>query len=231
MTDEDALLAAIAANPDDDTVRLAYADFLEERGGEVNAARAEYIRIQCERASGRGDRERRTMLLKRSMQLFQEFARAWFARDWPDAEEQAVTGYSFDRGFVDSVSMVRRGLRDADILRITRSCPLLALIRTWGLSLNQIGDDGLRAIAECPRAARLRTLGLLGNPFTIRGLEALAASPHLGSLAELSIGYWVAPGPCDMQVLANPDHLQVQVTVERIQNLFRRHGKTIRVII
>lgn len=45
MTDGDALLAAILANPEEDTPRLVYADWLQENGDE---ARAEFIRIQCE---------------------------------------------------------------------------------------------------------------------------------------------------------------------------------------
>lgn len=48
MTDGDALLAAILANPEDDNVRLVYADFLQEHG---DAARAEFIRVQVELAA------------------------------------------------------------------------------------------------------------------------------------------------------------------------------------
>lgn len=44
MTTEAALLAAIAADLTDDTVRLAYADRLQEQGDD---ARAEFIRVQC----------------------------------------------------------------------------------------------------------------------------------------------------------------------------------------
>lgn len=45
-TDEErALLAAVQANPDDDTVRLVYADWLQENGDE---ARADLIRVQVE---------------------------------------------------------------------------------------------------------------------------------------------------------------------------------------
>lgn len=230
MTDEQALLAAIAADPDDDTVRLAYADLLDERGGELNVARAELIRVQCERATRRGDRERRTLLLKRSMQLIQRYGREWFVRDWPEAGEQAVTGYTFERGFVDNVSLNRRDLRDADVTRITETRPLLALVRTWSLTMNRIGDDGLGAIASCPRAARLRHLALLGNPFTVRGLEALAASPHLDSLAELAIGYWRPPGPFRAGQQEFPDLGEMVETANQIQNLFARYGKVVRVI-
>jgi uncharacterized protein (TIGR02996 family) len=41
-----ALLRAICDNPDEDTPRLVYADWLDERGGESNEARAELIRLQ-----------------------------------------------------------------------------------------------------------------------------------------------------------------------------------------
>src|SRR5439155_8900481 len=47
MTDADAFLAAIVADPDADGPRLAYADWLGERG---DAARAEFLRVQCELA-------------------------------------------------------------------------------------------------------------------------------------------------------------------------------------
>lgn len=50
MTDDgEALHAAILADPDDDLVRLAYADWLDEQG---RAERAEFIRVQIELAAG-----------------------------------------------------------------------------------------------------------------------------------------------------------------------------------
>src|SRR5205809_7746330 len=45
MSDEDALLSAIAAHPGEDTPRLAYADWLDEHDRHV---RAEFIRVQVE---------------------------------------------------------------------------------------------------------------------------------------------------------------------------------------
>ena len=44
------LLAEIAASPDDDTLRLAFADWLDEHGDPADADRAEFIRVQCELA-------------------------------------------------------------------------------------------------------------------------------------------------------------------------------------
>src|SRR5436189_3592451 len=45
MTGNDAFLQAIRDNPADDTVRLIYADWLEEHG---DAARARFIRLQID---------------------------------------------------------------------------------------------------------------------------------------------------------------------------------------
>src|SRR5687767_3339235 len=46
---EEALLAEIYAEPDDDGPRLAYSDWLEERG---QTEHAEFIRLQCRMARG-----------------------------------------------------------------------------------------------------------------------------------------------------------------------------------
>lgn len=77
MDERAALLRAVAANPDEDTPRLIYADWLDEHVGGAtghqvewagqlhlaagaNRARAEFIRVQCELASGRIARCKRT---------------------------------------------------------------------------------------------------------------------------------------------------------------------------
>ncbi|MCI0703269.1 MAG: TIGR02996 domain-containing protein [Planctomycetia bacterium] len=50
MSDRDALLAAILANPDEDTPRLVYADWLDEHGDAKDKKHAQLIRAQCELA-------------------------------------------------------------------------------------------------------------------------------------------------------------------------------------
>jgi uncharacterized protein (TIGR02996 family) len=47
---EQGLLDAIWEQPHDDSVRLVYADWLEESGGDANLARAELIRVQIDLA-------------------------------------------------------------------------------------------------------------------------------------------------------------------------------------
>lgn len=46
MTHEADLLRAVLARPDDDTPRLAYADWLDDRGQSGDAERAEFIQVQ-----------------------------------------------------------------------------------------------------------------------------------------------------------------------------------------
>ena len=48
MTEREALLHAIRLEPDEDTPRLVYADWLDEHGDEADRAHAEQIRVQIE---------------------------------------------------------------------------------------------------------------------------------------------------------------------------------------
>ena len=66
MTDEQAFLNALKANPADDTTRLVYADWLDEHGDPL---RAEFIRVQCELATGRGEYPARKALWVRQWDL------------------------------------------------------------------------------------------------------------------------------------------------------------------
>ncbi|MFO0849462.1 MAG: TIGR02996 domain-containing protein [Gemmataceae bacterium] len=50
MSDHDALLAAVLADPDSDLPRLVFADHLDESGHPADAARAQFIRLQIEAA-------------------------------------------------------------------------------------------------------------------------------------------------------------------------------------
>src|SRR4051812_11164703 len=81
MSTEAALLAAIVADPDDDTARLVYADYLEEKGGEENTARAQFIRAQIELAPPiqKGEGARRRELLAQAKRLHKQYGAAWAA--------------------------------------------------------------------------------------------------------------------------------------------------------
>lgn len=58
MADEDDFLNALRANPADDTTRLVYADWLDENPGDGRAERAEYLRLEAEKAAAEPERMR-----------------------------------------------------------------------------------------------------------------------------------------------------------------------------
>jgi uncharacterized protein (TIGR02996 family) len=67
MANEDLYwLEQTAANPDDDTLRLVYADWLDEQSD----PRGPFIRVQTELANLPSDAEGRTQLAKKAMELF-----------------------------------------------------------------------------------------------------------------------------------------------------------------
>jgi uncharacterized protein (TIGR02996 family) len=79
MTQEEAFLAAIRANPTDDTARLMYADWLEERGD----VRGEFIRLRVESqkglGAGRGRKQRAARLDELAATVDLEWASHVFA--------------------------------------------------------------------------------------------------------------------------------------------------------
>lgn len=70
-----ALLAAIVADPADDTARLAYADCLQEHG---NTVRADFIRLQIEAARLHPDSNARARLEEKAQALFSEHWIDWW---------------------------------------------------------------------------------------------------------------------------------------------------------
>src|SRR5438045_4052183 len=75
---EHALSKAILEEPDDDLPRLAYADWFEERGGEADAARAEFIRVQIAQARLPADDPRRANTTTQGEALWERYRTEWF---------------------------------------------------------------------------------------------------------------------------------------------------------
>jgi uncharacterized protein (TIGR02996 family) len=93
VTDEEALLRAIWAEPDDDAPRLVYADWLEENG---QPERAEFIRVQIELASLTRPSPRRQRLLKRQGDLLILYRAEWLV---PLCD--SALPWQFHRGLVE----------------------------------------------------------------------------------------------------------------------------------
>ena len=128
MSDEDALLAAIAAHPDEDTPRLAYADWLDEYDRHV---RAEFIRVQIERANipedttSPADHARHGVLLGREVALHKEHHLELLGT-LAALPKDALT--KFHRGFVSNVDVsVHDFLAHAELIAPTRPLPAVTV--------------------------------------------------------------------------------------------------------
>lgn len=175
--DQAALLAAIVAAPDDDTVRLAYADWLDEHGDTQQAAFIrEAIRLT------RSDRPEDRKALDRLNRSAEDHASRWLsALGLPGAEDP-----SFDRGLAVGVCYYDGNalLREVDALLARLP------VRDLGLSAH---DGKLRHVAGLPELfarpglARIEVLRISNGdgPLPPGTRAALLGCPHLGGLREL----------------------------------------------
>src|SRR6478672_12482388 len=105
MTQEDAFLREILENPADDAPRRVYADWLMDQGGVVNAARGEFIQIQCDLAR-LPPGPRPAPLVRRERELLETHGREWgslFGR-------LGCTCWEYRRGFVEGVGVAAQAL-------------------------------------------------------------------------------------------------------------------------
>jgi uncharacterized protein (TIGR02996 family) len=103
MSDEEALLAAIAANSQEDTPRLVYADWLDEHGKHI---RAEFIRVQVEVARvetlPRSDLNRHIDLFRRQQELLDNHRAELLG---PLAVLPRELHVEFNRGFASELTL------------------------------------------------------------------------------------------------------------------------------
>src|SRR5262245_33705483 len=107
MNDHDQLLQAVREAPDDDNLRLAFADWFEENG---DAERGELIRVQCRRAALPSVTSEWGRLYDREKQLLDTNRARWVA-DFPAIQDRGVKveeRWEFERGFVESVTVSAR---------------------------------------------------------------------------------------------------------------------------
>lgn len=179
MNEERAFRAAIAAHPDDDAPRLAFADCLDEHD---RPAEAELIRVQIELEPVREDYgdARADVLRGREEALL---------RPLRDGESKWLAGLGccrfgadveYRRGFVDALKLPARWLVEHGAALRTRY-PLLRKLVVFRLN-----GWGAR-LAACEHLRGVRELDL---PcwYSDADADALAGSPHLQALDVLH--YW-----------------------------------------
>lgn len=174
----DDLAAEIAANPDDDAPRLAWADAV---GGE----RGELVVLQCDLARGGFELDETVARRRRERELLRRHGRAWTPPNIDRAE--------FHRGFLrtlvvggrwaseippDAMDVVLAGVLEAKIVR--RALDRLAHPRSVDLQVAGSEDHGL--LLRAPKFRDLVGLGV-SWPLTPHAVELIAH--HHPKLAHL----------------------------------------------
>lgn len=204
MSERKHLLAAICANPEEDTPRLAFADWLDEQGGEDDVARAGFIRAQI--ALDPLPRYHPNWL-----PAAHDILRRWGSKiaEWRQ-ELPKIPGVSwgqFRRGFVDSVGVssaknfVQKGGR------IAATVPLLGVSLTARSEFTALGRSPVfgrlrrlqiahgrtftgadtRELLALPNCPRLTHLDLATEAIDDEGAAAIAACPNLAALTDLRL--------------------------------------------
>jgi uncharacterized protein (TIGR02996 family) len=193
MMSRDSFLRAIEAEPDDDVVRLAFADWLEENG---DSDRARFIRLQCEHAQlfpkygpAQGSSQLRKTLERQIDALLKKHRSAWTAGvpKWAAAE-------GFERGFLNVYSMTGKQFLDG-----AAAIRAVAPLSTLFLRLLKGREEEVFASEHLGGVRRLWAEGAL---LTDAGVASLAASPHVRPVHFLGLGRCIL-GPEDANKLTD----------------------------
>lgn len=201
--EETAILQEILEHPDDDVPRLIYADWLEDHGGPMEQARAEFIRLQIQLSRMPGDDERRPELeaLERRMRKRHE-------RQWLGELREAIQGWTFVRGFISHLALeagqllkihpllLRRhpvhslrltSAREGGVLARLGQLPFLLQVLSLDLSNNYLDQTQVEPLVDSPYLRNLRTLRFNDNPYGYDAVRALTESMELSSLRVLEL--------------------------------------------
>ncbi len=204
MTDTgQTLFQAICERPWDTSLRLQYADWLQQHG---QAQWAAFIRYQCQDP----DRSLSHFQTRYMIDLFDEVGEFDpYESDWlkklPKLPGISWWGPSFKGGFVHNVGFrpATAFLKHAATVFAATPIDSISLERLTVESLREIltssflsrleplalyghyGDEGMRLLAACPNLTRLKSLHMMEDSCGNAGAEALADSPYLGNLQYL----------------------------------------------
>jgi uncharacterized protein (TIGR02996 family) len=196
-TVEQAFLSDIRESPDDDGLRLIYADWLQENG---QPQRAEFIRVQVELARLAGDDPRREARADRQDELLAAHGDEWGRPFFDSGALEA----KWSRGLIEEVELEREDgvedilraapvrrlrFRDADSERLAEviRLPQFAPVRELIAQSRYPRHLNAARLAHSPGLAGLTALSLNGLDQGREFVEALAASVHVQRLARLAV--------------------------------------------
>jgi uncharacterized protein (TIGR02996 family) len=169
---EEGLLEHIRDHPEDDIVRLVYADWLEEHD---QPQRAELIRVLVEHGRRAADNPGRSVLWERAGAIL-----AAHEAEWTAALRPLVLSYRIGRGLIDEVEVELRRFTEngEELLRLAPAAALRVPITGW---------KDVKELVRCRWLLRVRRLTLPGGRMGGAGARILAESPHIANLKELSL--------------------------------------------
>jgi uncharacterized protein (TIGR02996 family) len=167
-----AFLDAIVADPDDDTVRLVYADWLDENGTEADRDRARLIRLQIELERLDEDDDRHWRIRRGCDTLIEYRWREWTYGFRTEDHHTEFYKVAFERGFLRSEALYGEDLTDTTLDTL--------------LDQEPVTNFFLRHIDQCPDVVaqwkhlpRVRDLSFCD---TVRDVKKLLRSPLLSGL-------------------------------------------------
>jgi uncharacterized protein (TIGR02996 family) len=184
MNEREALLRAICDNPDEDTPRLVFADWLQENGDEE---RAEFIRLQCEAARLAADDGRLEELIRRAGGLQRQFGKRWLNElpvpdkaqiGWKEAPGW-LDGETFDRGFACQLFVQTAGLLAKHANVLFAASPVRRLL-IWNIKR---GDK----LAKIPQLRHLHTIRI--RVVSKQAADDLLECPYLDSVPDIRFSF------------------------------------------
>lgn len=199
MDDRRALMGAIAANADEDTPRLALADWLDEHGTAPDRARAAFIRLQIEAAKHPLGSKKWAKIITDAAKFHKQHATAWFAPLAPLTPKTFSSGYDktrTHRGLLEHLmthtdafllkanqplipdALAAVGVETLHFYSATKKIEAFATSPAFkwvsGFSYPGADDTALALFGASPGTAHLSELILSEAKVTDAGLEAFA---------------------------------------------------------
>jgi uncharacterized protein (TIGR02996 family) len=169
--DQRALLAAIVADPSDDTARLAYADCIEEHG---NSPRAEFIRLQVQAERLHPNSNTRAALEEQAEALFAEHWLEWWGEVCDAVGLPAFTPPQQSKG-------------------------LLGRLARWALGVTPVGSYSRRGLSvkwhDPSHADSRREIGMDSMSPEVKFCRGFPESAFFGGIAPPALRNWHTASP------------------------------------